>query len=102
LNSLVLSMRIASFRRLCWNLGSIPRDETIIATALGTVNVNPELFLKAAGQARTRLDALFYRSSALLAAAYRQGRAPLHGYRMVEGVLCLLDETSELVRQEFL
>jgi hypothetical protein len=74
-----------------------PRDETIIATALGTVNVNPELFLKAAGQARTRLDALFYRSSALLAAAYRQGRAPLHDYRMVEGVLCLLDENGTLI-----
>ncbi len=77
--------------------GYTPRDETIIATALGTVNVNPELFLKAACQARTRLDALFYRSSALLAASYRQSRVPLQDYRMVQGVLCLLDETGTLI-----
>jgi hypothetical protein len=74
-----------------------PRDETIIATALGAVNVNPELFLKSACQARTRLDALFYRSNALLAAAYRRHRAALHEFRMVEGVLCLLDENGTLI-----
>jgi hypothetical protein len=74
-----------------------PRDETIIATALGTVNVNPELFLKAACQARTRLDTFFYRSSASLAATYRQSRVPLQDYRMVEGVLCLLDGNGSLI-----
>jgi len=74
-----------------------PRDETIIVTALGAVNVSPELFLKAACQARTRLDALFYRSGALLVAAYRQHRAALREFRMVEGVLCLLDENGTLL-----
>lgn len=65
----------------------MPRDETIIATALGAVNANPELFLKAACQARTRLDELFYRSGALLAAAYRRHRAALHEFQTLEGVL---------------
>jgi hypothetical protein len=64
---------------------------------MGTVNVNPELFLKAACQARTRLDALFFRSSALLAATYRQSRVALQDYCMVEGVLCLLDGNGTLI-----
>jgi hypothetical protein len=74
-----------------------PRDETVIIAALKTVDVNPEPFLRAACQARTRPDALFYRNGALLAAVYRQRVAALREFRVVAGVLCLLDERGGLV-----
>ena len=74
-----------------------PRDETAIIAALATADVNPEPFLGAACQARTRADALFYRNGALLAAAYGQRVAALREFRVVEGVLCLLDECGALV-----
>jgi hypothetical protein len=74
-----------------------PRDETAIIVALATAGVNPEPFLRAACQARTRADALFYRNGALLAAAYRQRMTPLREFRVVNGVLCLLDKRDALV-----
>ncbi|MBV9491862.1 MAG: hypothetical protein JO069_19375 [Verrucomicrobia bacterium] len=74
-----------------------PRDETVIVSALRTVGVNPEAFLVAACQARTRGDALFFRNSALLAADYRQRKTAVSGFRVVNGVLCLLGEGGTLV-----
>jgi hypothetical protein len=40
---------------------------------------------------------LFYRNGALLAAAYRQRVTPLREFRVVNGVLCLLDKRDALV-----
>jgi hypothetical protein len=74
-----------------------PRQETIITAVLKKAGVDPNLFLETANQALTDQDGRYYQQVAQLLALYSEKVAPLQSLRLVDGVICGVDQNGKLV-----
>lgn len=74
-----------------------PRQETIIAAALKSTQVDANLFLETANKALTDQDGRYFQRVAQLLAAYSQKVAPLQFLRLQDGLLCAVDRNGVLV-----
>jgi hypothetical protein len=87
-------VNISSFLNHPWYS---PRQETIITAALKKAGVDPNLFLETANQALTDQDGRYYQQVAQLLALYSEKVAALQSLRLVDGVICGVDQNGKLV-----